>query len=106
MIADEQESGASSVTYSLTGSPGPFTINSVSGVITTTAMLDREQQASYVLTVEATDNAPIPLSSFVQVIILLLYFLIIKIFKITKTQHTVNNIQGKVVFPLPAYLSS
>lgn len=53
--------------YNLTGVPGPFTIDPVSGVISTITMLDREQQASYVLTVEATDDAPSPLSSFVQV---------------------------------------
>ena len=67
VTATENEGGASSVTYSLNGMPGPFSINNISGVISTTAALDREQQASYVLTVEATDNAPNPLSSFVQV---------------------------------------
>jgi len=67
VVAVEQETEASQVTYSLTGVPGPFTIHSTSGIITTTTVLDREQQASYVLTVEATDNAASPLSSFVQV---------------------------------------
>ena len=65
--ATEQE-GSGSVVYSLeAGATQPFAINNVTGVISTTATLDREMQNNYVLTVEARDMATFPLSSFVQV---------------------------------------
>lgn len=49
------------------GDTSKFTINSDSGLITTKTELDREDINRYVLTVEATDSATSPLSSFAQV---------------------------------------
>lgn len=56
------------IRYSLeAGNIERFRIDENSGVITTNASLDREEQDRYVLTVQATDMAAQPLSSFVQV---------------------------------------
>ena len=70
MNATEPETGGDSVRYRLeTGEISQFQIEEVTGVITTSAGLDRETMSSYVLTVEATDigsNPDNPLSTFVQ----------------------------------------
>jgi hypothetical protein len=68
--ATETETGGASVRYRLeAGDTGQFQIDAVTGIITTSAILDRETRSNYVLTVEATDigsNQDNPLSTFVQ----------------------------------------
>lgn len=63
---DPRDSGL--VEYSIVaGALGRFAIDPVSGLISTTSMLDREEQDSYVLTVQARDAGTVPRSSIVQV---------------------------------------
>lgn len=42
-------------------------MDEITGIISTNAVLDREQQDSYVLTVQAMDMAVLPLTGFAQV---------------------------------------
>ena len=60
--------GDSGITYSIVdGSFGQFTINPTTGLISTSALLDREVRGTYVLRVQATDTGGSPLSGFTQV---------------------------------------
>lgn len=59
------------------GSPGEdyrgrFTINSHSGVVSTTQVLDREERQNYTLTIQARDYGPAPLNSFTRLQLVLL----------------------------------
>ncbi|KAM3623277.1 uncharacterized protein V6R79_009482 [Siganus canaliculatus] len=69
---DHGENGT--IHYSILGDDyrGRFTINSRSGAISTTQVLDREEQQNYTLTIQARDYGPAPLSSSVQLQLLLL----------------------------------
>uniref|UniRef100_A0A3P8RIE3 Protocadherin-16 n=1 Tax=Astatotilapia calliptera TaxID=8154 RepID=A0A3P8RIE3_ASTCA len=51
---------------------GRFTINSHTGAISTTQVLDREEMQNYTLTIQARDYGPTPLSSFTQLHLVLL----------------------------------
>lgn len=51
---------------------GCFTIDSRSGVVSTTRVLDREETQSYTLTIQARDYGPAPLSSSTQLQLVLL----------------------------------
>lgn len=62
VIATDQDAGQT-ITYSMTGGGGLFVIDSATGKIKTTGLLDRESVSSYTLTVTASDNAGTPLSS-------------------------------------------
>lgn len=66
--------GDSGITYSIVdGSFGQFTINPTTGLISTSALLDREVRGTYVLRVQATDTGGSPLSGFTQVRYVLCY---------------------------------
>ena len=66
MNATEQD--ATSIEYSIvTGNTQRFTVDPTTGVVTTSAMLDREEQDRYILTLQARDMGAISLSSFAQV---------------------------------------
>lgn len=67
MNATERETRSTTIQYSLVTSTSRFVIDPITGIITTNMILDREDQSSYVLTVQASDSAAMPLSSFVQV---------------------------------------
>ena len=67
MNATERESGGSTVRYSLVAGTSHFEIDAITGIITSSIPLDREDRRSYVLTVQARDSAAMPLSSFAQV---------------------------------------
>lgn len=51
---------------------GRFTINSHTGAISTTQVLDREEMQNYTLNIQARDYGPTPLSSFTQLHLVLL----------------------------------
>lgn len=51
---------------------GRFTINSHTGAVSTTRVLDREERQNYTLTIQARDYGPTPLSSTTQLQLLLL----------------------------------
>uniref|UniRef100_A0A3B4A1Z6 Cadherin domain-containing protein n=1 Tax=Periophthalmus magnuspinnatus TaxID=409849 RepID=A0A3B4A1Z6_9GOBI len=51
---------------------GRFIINSVTGAVSTTRVLDREETSNYTLTIQAQDHGPTPLSSSTQIHVLLL----------------------------------
>lgn len=51
---------------------GCFTINSHTGVVSTTQVLDREERQNYTLTIQARDYGPTPLSSSTQLQLVLL----------------------------------
>lgn len=51
---------------------GHFIINSRSGVVSTTRVLDREEKQNYTLTIQARDGGPAPLSSTTQLQLVLL----------------------------------
>lgn len=51
---------------------GRFTINSHTGAVSTTQVLDREERQNYTLTIQARDYGPTPLSSSTQLQLLLL----------------------------------
>lgn len=51
---------------------GCFTVNSMTGVVSTTQVLDREERQNYTLTIQARDYGPIPLSSSTQLQLVLL----------------------------------
>lgn len=51
---------------------GRFTINSHTGVVSTTQVLDREERQNYTLTIQARDYGPTPLHSFTQLQLVLL----------------------------------
>ncbi|XP_059190480.1 protocadherin-23 [Centropristis striata] len=69
---DHGENGT--IHYSILGDDyrGRFTINSHSGVVSTTQLLDREEKQNYTLTIQARDYGPAPLSSSTQLQLLLL----------------------------------
>ncbi|XP_071060157.1 protocadherin gamma-A4-like [Pseudochaenichthys georgianus] len=60
--------------YSILGEDyrGRFTINSHTGAVSTTRVLDREERQNYTLTIQARDYGPTPLSSTTQLQLLLL----------------------------------
>ncbi|KAF7667185.1 hypothetical protein LDENG_00072620, partial [Lucifuga dentata] len=51
---------------------GRFTINTHTGAVSTTGVLDREEQQNYILTIQAYDSGPTPLSSSTQIHLMLL----------------------------------
>ncbi len=63
------ESDGSGVQYSILSGDtmNRFTVNIDTGVVTTQAMLDREVQDRYILTILAQDIGPVRLSAFTQV---------------------------------------
>ena len=66
MHASDNDGGT--ITYSIiSGDMGKFQIDSTSGYIETTEALNREEQETYVLRIQANDVGDISLSSFVQV---------------------------------------
>ena len=66
MHASDNDGGT--ITYSIiSGDTGRFKIDSTSGYIETTEALNREEQETYVLRIQANDVGDISLSSFVQV---------------------------------------
>uniref|UniRef100_I3JVC6 Protocadherin-16 n=1 Tax=Oreochromis niloticus TaxID=8128 RepID=I3JVC6_ORENI len=69
---DHGENGT--IHYSILGEDyrGRFTINSHTGAISTTQVLDREETQNYTLTIQARDYGPTPLSSFTQLHLVLL----------------------------------
>ncbi|XP_074485681.1 protocadherin-23 [Sebastes fasciatus] len=69
---DHGENGT--IHYSILGEDyrGRFTINSHTGVVSTTQVLDREERQNYTLTIQARDYGPAPLSSSTQLQLLLL----------------------------------
>ncbi|XP_006796255.2 protocadherin-23 [Neolamprologus brichardi] len=69
---DHGENGT--IHYSIVGEDyrGRFTINSHTGAISTTQVLDREEMQNYTLTIQARDYGPTPLSSFTQLHLVLL----------------------------------
>ncbi|XP_056328618.1 protocadherin Fat 1 [Danio aesculapii] len=72
VAAHDEDSGRDGeVRYSIRGGSGlgVFTINEESGIIRTQEILDRETNNHYWLTVYATDQGIVPLSSFVEVYI-------------------------------------
>lgn len=60
--------------YSIQGEDfqGRFTIDSFTGAISTTQVLDREETPNYTLTIQAHDHGPSPLTSSTQIHVLLL----------------------------------
>uniref|UniRef100_A0A8C9XCR9 Protocadherin-16 n=1 Tax=Sander lucioperca TaxID=283035 RepID=A0A8C9XCR9_SANLU len=69
---DHGENGT--IHYSILGEDyrGRFTINSHTGAVSTTQVLDREERQNYTLTIQARDYGPTPLSSSTQLQLLLL----------------------------------
>ncbi|XP_078800590.1 protocadherin-23-like isoform X2 [Oryzias latipes] len=69
---DQEEN--STIYYSLLGEDyeGLFTVNSQTGAISSTRVLDREETENYTLTIKALDSGPIPLSSTTQLELVLL----------------------------------
>ncbi|XP_034544310.1 protocadherin-23 [Notolabrus celidotus] len=69
---DHGENGT--IHYSILGEDyrGRFTINSHTGVVSTTQLLDREERQNYTLTIQARDYGPSPLSSSTLLQLLLL----------------------------------
>lgn len=69
---DHGENGT--IHYSIQGEDyrGRFTINSHTGVVSTTQVLDREETQNYTLTIQARDYGPTPLSSSTQLQLVLL----------------------------------
>ncbi|XP_047434431.1 protocadherin-23 [Mugil cephalus] len=69
---DHGENGT--IFYSILGEDyrGRFTINSHTGVVSTTQVLDREETQNYTLTIQARDNGSTPLSSSTQLQLVLL----------------------------------
>ncbi|XP_045904089.1 protocadherin-23 isoform X2 [Micropterus dolomieu] len=69
---DQGENGT--IHYSILGEDyrGRFTINSHTGVVSTTQVLDREERQNYTLTIQARDYGPTPLSSSTQLQLVLL----------------------------------
>uniref|UniRef100_A0A672IG76 Protocadherin-16 n=1 Tax=Salarias fasciatus TaxID=181472 RepID=A0A672IG76_SALFA len=69
---DHGENGT--IHYSIVGNKlnGRFTINSHTGAVSTTQILDREETQNYSLTIQARDYGPTPLSSSTQLQLLLL----------------------------------
>ncbi|XP_019956840.2 protocadherin-23 [Paralichthys olivaceus] len=69
---DNGENGT--IHYSIQGDDyrGRFTINSYTGVVSTTQVLDREEKQNYTLNIQARDYGPTPLSSSTQLQLLLL----------------------------------
>ncbi|XP_020495326.2 protocadherin-23 [Labrus bergylta] len=69
---DHGENGT--IHYSIIGADyrGRFTINSHTGAVSTTQLLDREERQNYTLTIQARDYGPKPLSSSTQLHLLLL----------------------------------
>lgn len=69
---DHGENGT--IHYSIQGEDykGRFTINSYTGAISTTQVLDREETQNYTLTIHAHDYGPAPLSSSTQLLLILL----------------------------------
>ncbi|XP_070846605.1 protocadherin-23 [Chaetodon trifascialis] len=69
---DHGENGT--IHYSILGEDyrGLFTINSHTGVVSTTQVLDREERQNYTLTIQARDYGPTPLSSSTQLQLVLL----------------------------------
>ncbi|XP_044045793.1 protocadherin-23 [Siniperca chuatsi] len=69
---DQGENGT--IHYSILGEDyrGCFTINSHTGVVSTTQVLDREERQNYTLTIQARDYGPTPLSSSTQLQLVLL----------------------------------
>ncbi|TKS68438.1 Protocadherin-16 Protein dachsous -like protein 1 [Collichthys lucidus] len=69
---DHGENGT--IHYSILGEDyrGCFTINSHTGVISTTQVLDREERQNYTLTIQARDYGPTPLNSSTQLQLVLL----------------------------------
>nr|XP_046274188.1 protocadherin-23 isoform X2 [Scatophagus argus] len=69
---DHGENGT--IHYSILGDDyrGRFTINSHTGVVSTTQVLDREERQNYTLTIQARDYGPTPLSSTTQLQLVLL----------------------------------
>ncbi|KAI9525461.1 hypothetical protein NQZ68_006008 [Dissostichus eleginoides] len=69
---DHGENGT--IHYSILGEDyrGRFTINSHTGAVSTTQVLDREERQNYTLTIQARDYGPTPLSSTTQLQLLLL----------------------------------
>uniref|UniRef100_A0A8C3A9J7 Protocadherin-16 n=1 Tax=Cyclopterus lumpus TaxID=8103 RepID=A0A8C3A9J7_CYCLU len=67
---DHGENGT--IHYSILGKEGRFTINSHTGAVSTTQVLDREERQNYTLTIQARDYGPTPLSSSTQLQLLLL----------------------------------
>ncbi|CAJ1052587.1 protocadherin-23 [Xyrichtys novacula] len=69
---DHGENGT--IHYSILGEDyrGRFTINSHTGAVSTTQLLDREDRQNYTLTIQARDYGPKPLSSSTQLQLLLL----------------------------------
>ncbi|AWP05365.1 putative protocadherin-23 [Scophthalmus maximus] len=69
---DHAENGT--IHYSILGEDyrGRFTINSHTGVVSTTQALDREEKQNYTLDIQARDYGPAPLSSSTQLQLLLL----------------------------------
>ena len=51
---------------------GRFTINSRTGAVSTTQVLDREERQNYTLNIQAHDHGPVPLSSSTQLQLVLL----------------------------------
>ncbi|XP_067441162.1 protocadherin-23 [Thunnus thynnus] len=69
---DHGENGT--IHYSILGEDyrGRFTINSHTGAVSTTQVLDREESQNYTLTIQARDYGPTPLSSSTQLQLVLL----------------------------------
>ncbi|KAG7237073.1 hypothetical protein INR49_032818 [Caranx melampygus] len=69
---DHGENGT--IHYSILGEDyrGRFTINSHTGVVSTTQVLDREDRQNYTLNIQARDYGPTPLSSSTQLQLVLL----------------------------------
>lgn len=57
------------VQYSVLATPAPFTVNPMTGVVTTTGALDHETQDQYSFTVEACDLGAGPLCDTALVVI-------------------------------------
>ncbi|KAK2817251.1 hypothetical protein Q5P01_025442 [Channa striata] len=64
---DHAENGT--IHYSIIGEDyrGRFTINSHTGAVSTTQLLDREEQQNYTIIIQARDYGPTPLSSTTQI---------------------------------------
>ncbi|XP_058496874.1 protocadherin-23 [Solea solea] len=69
---DHGENGT--IHYSILGEDyrGRFTINSHTGALSTTQVLDREERQNYTLSIQARDYGPVPLSSSTQIQLVLL----------------------------------
>ena len=68
--ADDPDVGSNGeVEYSLMTATEPFTINPVTGEVTTTSTLDHETQSSHLLTVQACDNGAMQQCDIAMVII-------------------------------------